>query len=504
MASMNRVLALVAPVIVLAACSTTPEVTPVAPQPATTTSQVPSALQAFYDQDVTWVDCGDAECTKIDVPRDYSNPAGEIVTLSLTRVPATGEALGSIFVNPGGPGGSATEYARYADSIVGEGIRQNFDVVGVDPRGVATSEPIECLTNKQTDRLLGADGTPDSPEEEAAVIAISQDLGRKCERKNSELLPFVGTVDSARDLDIARAVVGDDVLTYLGKSYGTLLGATYAELFPERVGRMVLDGVLPADLDIVEVTEGQMVSFQETLTDFLEDCLASDDCPFTGTPAQAQAQLRDWLTSLDTDPLMVDGRKLNEPMAAYAVISSLYFPRYGYEPLRAALSSAIVNKDGTELMAILDEWTGRDAKGRYRDNSTDAYYAITCLDRPFTGTVDDIKALAVDWEARMPGFGGALAWGVLPCREWPAAGDQVTEIDAQGANPILLVSPTTDPATPYVWAQRMRSQLENSRLVSWEAVNHTAYLEGSACVDAVVDEYLIAGKLPDKDVLCTE
>lgn len=501
---MTRVLRVLAPVLLVAACSSTPSITPTPPATNGSATQVPADLQTFYDQDVTWVNCGDAECTKIDVPRDYADPAGGTVTLSLTRVPATGEAMGSIFVNPGGPGGSATDYARYADSIVGEGIRQNFDVVGVDPRGVANSEPITCLTNKQTDRLLGADGTPDSPEEEAEVIALSQDLGAKCERKNAELLPFVGTVDSARDLDIARAVVGDDALTYLGKSYGTILGATYAELFPERVGRMVLDGVLPADLDIVEVTEGQLVSFQETLTDFLEDCLASDGCPFTGTPTQAQAQLRDWLTSLDTDPLMVDGRELNEPMATFAVISSLYFPRYGYEPMRAALSSAIVNKDGTELLGILDEWTGRDAKGRYRDNSTDAYYAVTCLDRPFTGTVDDIKALAADWETRMPGFGSALAWGVLPCRDWPASGDRITEIDAQGANPILLVSPTTDPATPYVWAQRVRSQLENSRLVSWEAVNHTAYLEGSACVDAVVDEYLIAGKLPDEDVLCAE
>lgn len=501
---MNRVLALVAPVIVLAACSSGPTAAPVPPEPKATTSQAPSDLRAYYEQQLTWVDCGDAECAKLDVPLDYADPAGETITLSLTKVPATGEAMGSIFVNPGGPGGSATEYARYADSIVGEGIRENFDVIGLDPRGVGTSEPIRCLTDAQTDELVQLDGSPDSVEEEVQVATISEKLGERCVNKAGQLLDHVGTVDAARDMDIARAVVGDDALTYLGKSYGTLLGATYAELFPERVGRMVLDGVLPADLDIVEVTEGQMDSFQETLTNFLEDCLATDGCPFTGTPAEAQVQLRDWVKELDANPLMVDGRELNEPMALYAILSSLYFPRYGYEPLRAALRTAMEDDDGSALMTILDEWIRRDPDGKYLDNSTDAYYAITCLDRPFTGSIEDIKQLASEWETRMPGFGGALAWGILPCRDWPATGDRIDQIDAKGANPILLVSPTTDPATPHVWAERLRSQLQNSRLVTWEGVNHTAYLEGSDCVDAVVDDYLLAGKVPEADVLCTE
>ena len=459
-------------------------------------------LSRFYDQKVKWTNCGSADCATITAPLDYSDPTGETIDLAITRVKATGDKIGSLFVNPGGPGGSAVDYAKAADAIVSSSIREHFDIVGIDPRGVGQSDPIHCMTDQQIDDLTAADGTPDDAAEEQQIAADSMIPGRGCAKDAAPDFAHVGTADSARDLDLARALVKDDTLTYLGKSYGTMLGATYAELFPDRVGRMVLDGVLPASLDLVEVTKGQADAFEVAVRDFARDCLTHSDCPLSGSVDQAVGQLQDFLASLDAEPLPGGDRDLNEPLATYAVLSNLYFPGYDYPRLRDALAQAMKSNNPGRMFQILDDRISRGPDGRYLDNSSDAFYAVTCLDRPYAGTVDDVKALALEWQKTAPTFGESLAWGLLPCKDWPATTEPVTQTRAEGSNPILVVSTRKDPATPYQWGELVANQLDNARLVTYEGVGHTAYGDGNGCVDGAVDEYLLKGILPKKDLIC--
>ena len=474
--------------------------------PTTSSPSSPAAdLTAFYDQDVKWRSCGSADCGTITVPLDYADPEGPTIDLAMVKVPATGDRIGSLFVNPGGPGGSAIDYARAADYIVTSDIRKRFDIVGVDPRGVGQSAPVNCLSDIQLDELGAVDGTPDSPQEEQEIIALAPEAGEGCAANASPVFAHVSTVDSARDLDIARASVGDETLTYLGKSYGTMLGATYAELFPDRVGRMVLDGALPADYDIVEVTKGQADAFEVAVRDFAKYCLRQSDCPLAGSEDEAVRQLQDWLTGLDADPIPPRGsetRELNEALASYAVLANLYFPSYDYPRLKDALKSAINDRDSTRMFEILDARISRGPNGKYLDNSTEAFYAITCLDRPYEGTVDDVRRLAEEWKSTAPTFGPALAWGLLPCKDWPASAEPITSTVAAGSNPILVVSTRKDPATPYQWGVHLAQELENGHLVSYDGVGHTAYNEGSSCVDNAVDDYLLKGTVPARDPDC--
>ena len=471
-----------------------------APSPASA-----AELSAFYDQKVTWTNCGNADCAVIKVPLDYSDPTGRTIDLAISRVKATGDAVGSLFVDPGGPGGSAVDYAKAADRIVSSQVRQHYDVVGLDPRGVGQSEPVKCLTDAQLDALLAADGTPDSAAEEQQTIEDSALPGMGCEELASPVYEHMGTVDAARDLDIARAVVKDETFNYLGKSYGTMLGATYAELFPDRVGRMVLDGVLPASLDLVEVTKGQADAFEVAVADFAEDCLSHSDCPLSGSVEGAVEQLRQWFLKLDGRPLdaLGDERDLTEPLAAYAVLSYLYFPSNDYPQLRSALKAAMTDDDPRPILALLDSRTDRAPDGRFTSNSTDAFYGVTCLDRPFTGSVDDVKRYAKEWAVSAPTFGPALAWGLLPCKDWPASADGIATTTAEGSNPILVVSTTNDPATPYQWGVQVAEELQNGHLITWDSHSHTAYMRGSECIASAVDAYLLKGTLPEEGTVCS-
>lgn len=505
MAPRRPIVVLVGLSLLLAGCgslTTRTVVPPSAAAPVSSAAPTGSELERFYEQQVNWSNCGIADCARVQVPLDYADPSGAVVELAITRVPAKGERIGSLFVNPGGPGGSAVDYARAADYIVTKQVRAHYDIVGVDPRGVAKSDPVVCLSDEQIDFLIAADGTPDDAAEEQAVIDGSARIGQQCELHGDPLYAHMGTVASARDLDIVRSAIGQDVLTYLGKSYGSLLGATYAELFPERVGRMVLDGALPASLDLVTVTRDQAEAFEVAVADFARDCLAYETCPLTGKPDEAVQQLRDWLTSLDSDPLVADERILNEPVAAYAVLSYLYFPDYDYPELRGALAAAMNDDDPAPLLTLLDQRISRTPDGRYLDNSTNAFYAVTCLDRPFTGTVEDARRYAQEWAVSAPTFGPSLAWGLLACKDWPATAEAITETTASGSNPILVVTTRNDPATPYEWGVTMASELENARLLTRDGFGHTAYVEGSDCIDSAVDAYLLTGELPEQGLVC--
>jgi pimeloyl-ACP methyl ester carboxylesterase len=470
--------------------------------PSPSPTAVPD-LSRFYDQKIDWHSCGNAECGTLVVPLDYRDPEGPTIKLGITRVKARGDSIGSLFVDPGGPGGSAVNYAQAADGIVGAKVRDHYDVVGVDPRGVGKSTPVECLTDKQKDEFAAIDGTPDDAAEEAQAVETSAILGKGCAAGSPKVFGHVGTTDAARDLDVARAAVGDPLLQYLGKSYGTMLGATYAELFPDKVGRMVLDGVLPVGLDMEQITKGQADSFEWMVHDFARYCLKSSDCPLHGSEDDAVAQLQQWLKSLDSAPLKGADRPLTEPWATYALVSNLYFPGYDYPRLKSALKAAMDGQDPKPLFGILDDRISRGTGGHYLDNSSDAFYAVTCLDRPFNGTVDDVKRIAQEWQSTAPTFGESLAWGMLPCADWPASTEPITKATAPGSNPILVVSTRHDPATPYQWGVQVADELENATLVTYEGKGHTAYGEGSACVDNAVNAYLLKGTVPEKDLVCS-
>lgn len=490
--------------VVLSGCSSAPDPKPV-PTPSQAPREVPStSLDEYYDQELDWRECGGAECTRVVVPLDYDAPDAGTTELSLTRIPATGDAIGLLFVNPGGPGGSAFDYAKAADFIVSPEIRESFDIVGVDPRGVGKSEPVRCLTDQQIDELFAADGTPDSVQEGRQIVDDSELIVRACEANADDLWQHMDTVSVAKDMDVVRAALGQPVFNYLGKSYGTAIGATYAELFPERVGRMVLDGVLPTNLSQEEVSFGQAVGFEEAVRHFAQDCADSGSCPFDGDGSEVLRQLQAFLLGLDDEPLPTsDGRDLTESLGAYAVLSFLYFPDSDYPRLRSALAQAVNDGDGSGLLALVDERTNRSIDGRYLDNSTDSFYLVSCSDMPYDGDEGQIMDLADRWEGDAPTFGSALAWGLLVCADWPAPGEQIGEVRADGSPPILVVSTTFDPATPHEWGIRLAESLSDGHLVTWEAHNHTAYREGSGCVDDAVNAYLLAGQLPPADLVCS-
>ena len=478
----------------------------VAPQPLPSPSvstPAPAGLEQYYQQQLTWQDCGAAECATIQVPLDYDAPDGPAIDLALTRVRATGDAIGSLLVNPGGPGGSAVEYAQAASFIVTPQITENYDIVGVDPRGVGQSTPVECMTDEQLDEYLVVDGTPDTPFEEQALVDANSWPGKGCEENGDQVFRHMGTQDVARDMDIVRAVLGDPYLNYLGKSYGSMLGLVYAELFPQNVGRMVLDGILPADLDLQQLSLGQAKGFEVAFEDFARYCAKQSDCPFPGDATMVATSLRAWLQSLDSNPMLVGDRVVNEPVASWAVLSYLYFPQYDYPELVDGLKGAVVDHDATKLLEMLDVRMSRGPDGHYTDNSSEAFYAVTCLDRPYDISVDQVRSLARNWEKIAPTFGRALAWGVLSCNNWPAVEESpIIDVTAKGSAPILIVSTKNDPATPHEWGIKVSEQLENGHLITWDSYNHTAYNEGSTCITDAVDDYLLTGALPPEGTVC--
>lgn len=489
------------PLLLLTACSSPQAIPPAAPpvqQDIQAQNDIAVAgLSDFYTQSIEWRNCGNADCTTFEVPLDYSDPQGARVTLSMTKIAATGEPIGSLFVNPGGPGGSAVEYAKAADYIVTQPIREVYDVVGVDPRGVGLSEPIDCLTDPQTDAFIAGDSTPDTELEASRLILDAVMVGQACLSQDNPLIGHMSTPNVARDMDIARALVGDPVMNLLGKSYGTALGATYMQLFPQRVGRIVLDGVLPTYLDQLEVTQAQAEEFEVLLRYFVESCLGLEDCPLSGGVDSGVRQIQEFLFELDSQPLVSsDERELTEGLAAYAILSYLYFPASDFDQLRPALNQAMVERNPDALLKLLDLRISRAPDGRYTDNSTDSFYAVACLDLPVSASVDDVREYVDQLAISAPTFGQALGWGVLTCKDWPYQAPSTTDNFADDTPPVMIVVTENDPATPAQWGLDLASKLGNAEVVLWQGgYNHTGYYEGSDCVTETVDTYLLEGTI---------
>ncbi|MEZ0165524.1 alpha/beta hydrolase [Kineococcus sp. LSe6-4] len=467
------------------------------------------ALAAFYGQRLQWADCsGGFECTRLTVPVDYDQPAGPTTTLAVVRLrtQATGEdRLGSLVLNPGGPGASGVEYARAAQNVVSPDVRDHFDVVGFDPRGVGSSDPLRCLTDAEVDEFLATDPTPDDPAEVRALERRTSELGRGC-AASGPLAAHVDTRSVAQDMDVLRAALGDDKLSYLGKSYGTYLGAWYAEQFPQRVGRFVLDGAIDPALTSEQVNAGQAAGFEVALRSYVSACLAGDAggdaCPLTGGVDDGVAQVRALLDRLDADPLPTGtDRPLVQGLAYLGVAYPLYSASL-WPQLSAALTAA-QRGDGAPLLTLADAYAHRAPDGRYLDNSTTVIYAVNCLDRDDVQTRSEVADTVREFEQRSPTFGPFLAWGALACTDWPIDPvGQARPVHAEGAGPIVVVGTTRDPATPYAWAQGLAGQLSSGRLLTYDGDGHTAYATGSECIDDAVDTYLLSGTAPEEGTTC--
>jgi pimeloyl-ACP methyl ester carboxylesterase len=467
-----------------------------------------AALAPFYSQQLAWKSCSDGDqCATLEVPLDYDDPGGDTIGISIMRRAADDQdhKLGSMVVNPGGPGVPGTTEADQATSYFREPLLTYFDIVGFDPRGTGDSSPVDCLSDHDLDAYLAGDPEPETPAEERAYVATARSMGTGCEHLSPGIASHISTVEAARDMDVLRAALGERVMTYFGSSYGTLLGATYAELFPDRVGRFVLDGAVDPTLDFRQEALAQAGGFETALRPYVQNCLdATDSCYLGDTVDQGLQRIRDFLDDVEAEPLPAGGgRRLTLGLAVYGIITPLYNRDYWIllsQALRAGFDG-----DGSLLIQLADAYASRNGDGTYADNSMEAFPAISCLDDPAGITPTQVPAELPAFEHASPTFGRLYAWGLIGCRDWPPARGlhhQPLTIDAAGAAPIVVIGTTRDPATPYAWAKALASQLDSGVLVSRDGDGHTGYNSGNECVSLTVEQYLIQGDVPRDGLSC--
>ena len=489
--------------VLLAACATACTSTP-----TPTASPAPATLAGYYAQHLDWRSCDDGfQCAQLVVPFDYAQPNGRRFTLPVIKLPAADPAqrIGALVINPGGPGVSGVQYALSARLEFPAAVLARFDIVGFDPRGVGGSQPaLNCLTGPQLDTFLATDDEPSGPAQLARVIAASKQFAAECERNSAALLPFVGTPNAARDLDVLRSALGESQLTYLGKSYGTYLGAWYAQLFPHRVRALVLDGAVDPDTSSLQATITQAEGFQTAFASFAAWCLSSPGCPLGpgGSVAGAAARVEGLIARANSVPLanrLGDGQVADGAMLLSGVTGALYSKSF-WPILRASLAGAFAG-DGTVLLELADQLYERNPNGTY-STLANAVTAIDCLDRPWPRSLAPWRSAASAAAQAAPMFGAALVWGSLACAYWPVPSYPLPQIRAAGAPPILVVGTLHDPATPYRWAQALAGDLSSGVLLGWNGDGHTAYGEGSACVDTIVNDYLINLTVPRSGTVC--
>ena len=448
-------------------------------------------LARYANQSLSWKGCKvDLQCATALVPLDYREPDGQAITLALAKRPATAsKRLGTLFVNPGGPGGSGVDFVG---SFGRQGL-EGYDLVGWDPRGVGSSTPVSC-PGADLDRLLSMDISPDDAKEQSALVEADRELGQDCLKKSGPLLEHVSTLEGARDLDLLRGLVGDDKLNLYGASYGTQIGATYAQLFGSRVGRMVLDGA-------VNITEDTSVSqaqgFDRALGAFATWC-AGQRCTLGATKGEVLQSVASLWSRLDGAPLRVGTRKLTQQLAVAGVVRVLYANSDAYKFLLQALQTAIDDRNGRLLLLLADQLNDRDPRGGYGQINY-AFPAVRCLDRQDRGVQGEIE-LAERATATAPTVG--LFFGPdLQCPMWPVAAVPKVKLVGADAPPIVVIGTTGDPATPYEYAVSMARQLRSGVLLTFKGQGHTAYGQ-SACVQQRVVAYLVDGAVPRDGSSC--
>jgi len=470
-------------------------------------------LQSYYSQPLELSSCNkDFMCGNVIVPLDYANPTGAQITISVIFAQAnSGKALGTVFFNPGGPGASGVQWIKDGYSQLGtDRLRENFNIVGFDPRGVGGSSPVKCLTPAETDQMLYASQTDPigSPADLKASIAQAKKFAAGCQKQSTKILPHVDTISAARDLDILRTVFGDKKLNYLGYSYGTQLGETYATLFPKKVGHLVLDGVVDPTLSNEQQSLAQLKGFDHEIKAFLADCLKNAKtagCPFSGNLTHALATVKATLTYLETHDVQTSDAK--RPLTVWSAETGMMMALYAtdYWPyLKSAFDQLLNQSDGSTFLALADLYNDRDAKGNYKSNTLEANTAISCLDDRSSSNMADMVAQNKRLLKVSPTLGRYWSFGALMCSVWPyPVVTPPANYAAKGSAPILVVGTTGDPATPYSQAVHVAKHvLANAHLVTWRGDGHTAYGRSNSCVANAVDNYFIKSIVPATDPMC--
>ena len=458
--------------------------------------EIPTTLAAYYAQELQWKSCYENyQCTDLLVPIDYTELKTGTFNISVLKYPTTGaKKLGSLIVNPGGPGGSGVDYAYAAEYLFTPAILGTYDIVGFDPRGVGRSEPIFCLSDKELDANYASDSKPDNEQEFAQILIESKKFIQQCEEKNKHLTSF-STANAARDMDILREAVGDKQLNYMGKSYGTFLGTLYAQFFPDKVGNMVLDGAVDPTISNFHQGLTQAVAFDKAFAAFAADCNTRSNCPLPKEKSAAIDEMKKILSQLSKTP----NQRLSESLVLLGIASALYDSATGWPKLRAAIKAVKQGKAG-KFLELADDYTGRTEDGNYTANEFDSGAIIDCLDFTDSRSVKQMKEDAKVFAEQAPLFGPYLAYGGLVCQyfETPEA-TQV--VPTKTANPIVIIGTTGDPATPYEWAQGLHKSLTNSVLISLTGQGHTGQGRGNKCVDGQVDDFYLT-KVAPRERIC--
>jgi pimeloyl-ACP methyl ester carboxylesterase len=461
----------------------------------------------YFDQVVSWEECGAfAECATVVAPLDWGNlDRGEDIELAVSRRLATKESQGSLVVNPGGPGVSGFDYVRdAADFLVGPPLRESFDLVGWDPRGVNQSSAVSCAKNDaELDAFFFGEltATPDTPEWKAELEEEAVRFGQACLTHTGPLLEFVDTLSTVYDLDLLRHLLGDDQLNYLGYSYGTLIGALYIDEFPQRVGRIVLDGPIDPAASQFELVVNQHRGFEQALIAYLEDCVSLGRCPFAGGVEDQLIAVSSLYDRLEATPLRhLDGRLVDHTTLRIAMVRTLYSPN-NWGALTQLFVEVSQGLTDTAMM-LVDSYYDRP-NGRYANNKMQAFIAINCLDHPVESDPGVLENQALELREAAPYTARPRGYGDVVCQNWPFP-PRLTKkpVSGFGAETVLVVGTTGDPATPYNWSISLADQLESARHITFVAEGHLAYNKDSPCINNAVEAYFVEGILPIDGLRC--
>lgn len=499
--------------------------TPAEAQPIEATS-----VEDFYAQTIQWQPCtaeqitskyedapkniDEYRCASLTAPLNWDEPTGKQISLAIAQHINGQEDAPALFYNLGGPGGAAvSSLVSQVTGQLGDDVVKMYNIIAVDPRGVGASTPVSCMTDAERDEnnAGSTDGDSEtdelSPEEQAAeAVEASAKLAKGCEKYTGDLYKHIDTVSAARDFDMVRGILGQDSMNYIGYSYGTFLGATYAGLFPDKVGRFVLDGAVDPAMNVNEVSEAQTRGLEESLHHWIEDCHTASSCPIGNNPEDGIKKVVAFLERLKDKPLETANpdRPLTQSLALSAMIGMMYNTQT-YTTLTEAMKQAFVDNDGSALLYLADFFNDRNQDGTYSSTSGDALIAINNLDYTSVGTVDEWAAEAKKLRDELPILGKYSGYSSAGVSAWPTKHAERRAIRAEGAAPIVVVGTTHDPATPYVMSQNLAAQLSSGVLVTNEGWDHTSYSKSAnACVVGAVEGYLVRGIVPDNGLSCSD
>ena len=486
--------------LVLAGCgsSSTPDS---APNISTPTSSAAPFVPAGF----VWKACDNSvsttsvQCSTLDVPYDYNNPSAGTFSLYVKLRPATNPSLriGSMMVNPGGPGFGGSALADDSSYYFSADITDHFDIIAWDPRGTGKSTPsVDCVDDY--DQYFGIDSPPDTPQEKQALIDASQAFNDECMANSGEILPYISTQASATDMNSIRQALGEDKISYFGFSYGSELGATWATMFPQTVRSAVLDGAVDPHATSAEEGMAQARGFEGQLATFLAACGKNKICEFYNG-GKSETAFDALLLELDANPLVVstDRTPVTQGVAFTAVAQAMYSDYY-WPQLEKALADA-QQGDGTGLLKLYDDYYQRKDDGSY-GNELEAFLAISCLDDPGATSIDQVDAAVPTFIAAAPRLGANFGYG-YSCALWPVKPATKIDVTGKGAGPIVVIGTTGDPATPLASTRKMAAALEQGILLIVEANQHTGYGTND-CITKMVDSYLIDLTVPENETTC--